>query len=264
MPENKSTFVIGVAVAAIAIVAGVYFLREGFGGPEPAETAAPAAPAPTADTPRIQNPLPEREAAQEPLPELAASDPVARSTLSDLFTQKIEDFLVTDQLVRKVVASVDNLSREKLAPRLNPVKPIPGTLVTTGTDATLALSEKNYERYTPFVQLIASADMQRTADAYVRNYPLFQEAYQELGYPEGYFNDRLVAAIDHLLTTPEIEGPILLKQPSVFYEYADPRLEALSTGQKALLRMGPEHARTVKEKLKEFRTHIAARQPPGT
>lgn len=27
---------------------------------------------------------------------------------------------------------------------------------------------------------------------YVRLYPLFQKAYVELGYPNGYFNDRLI------------------------------------------------------------------------
>ena len=51
-----------------------------------------------------------------------------------------------------------------------------------------------------------SVDTGRLAALYVRFYPLFQQAYRDLGYPNGYFNDRLVEVIDHLLVTPEIAG----------------------------------------------------------
>ena len=78
-----------------------------------------------------------------------------------------------------------------------------------------------------------------------------------LGYPNAYFNDRAVAVIDELLTTPEPEQPIPLVRPHVLYEYADPELEALSAGQKLLLRMGPDHAARVKAVLAEIRQRIA-------
>ena len=42
---------------------------------------------------------------------------------------------------------------------------------------------------------------------YKQYYPLFQQAYVDLGYPEGYFNDRLVEVIDHLLATPGRDRP---------------------------------------------------------
>jgi hypothetical protein len=59
--------------------------------------------------------------------------------------------------------------------------------------------------------------------------------------------------IDHLLTTPDIKGPIALTQPKVLYEFADPAFEQLSAGQKALLRMGPDNEARVKAKLREVR-----------
>ena len=99
----------------------------------------------------------------------------------------------------------------------------------------------------------------RLADA--KNYPLFQQAYQELGYPGGYFNDRLVDAIDNALATPDVGGAVALTQPKVLYEYADPALQSLSAGQKALLRMGPDNAAKVKAKLRELRRIIAAQRP---
>jgi hypothetical protein len=46
----------------------------------------------------------------------------------------------------------------------------------------------------------------------------------------------------------------------VRYEFADPELSALSSGQKALVRMGPENARRVKAKLRELRAAIAKKQ----
>ena len=115
------------------------------------------------------------------------------------------------------------------------------------------LGPENYRRYAPFVGFASAVDTDRLVGAYVRFYPLFQEAYETMGYPEGYFNDRLVEVIDHLLVAPEIEGPVRLVQPRVRYQFADPELESLSAGHKILVRMGPENARRLKGKLGEVR-----------
>jgi Protein of unknown function (DUF3014) len=93
---------------------------------------------------------------------------------------------------------------------------------------------------------------------YIRFYPLFQQSYQNLGYPTGYFNDRLVEVIDAMLATPEPTGPIQLERPNVMYTFADPALEARPAGQKLLIRMGPQNARVIKAKLTELRAVITA------
>jgi hypothetical protein len=95
---------------------------------------------------------------------------------------------------------------------------------------------------------------------YKQYYPLFQQAYVDLGYPDGYFNDRLVEVIDHLLATPDIAGPVQLKRPSVNYEFADTELENRSAGQKALIRMGSDNAAVVKAKLRELRKAVAKQE----
>jgi len=59
--------------------------------------------------------------------------------------------------------------------------------------------------------------------------------------------------IDHLLQTPDVTQPVKLVQPSVTYKYADPKLESLSSGQKLLIRMGPQNESAVKAKLRELR-----------
>ncbi len=111
------------------------------------------------------------------------------------------------------------------------------------------------------MQLIRSLDTKVLVATYTRYYPLLQEAYENLGHPPEYFNDRLIEVIDHLLATPELQGPIALTQPSVQYEYADPKLESRSAGQKLLMRMGSDNAKAIKDKLRELRGEIVAKQP---
>ena len=104
----------------------------------------------------------------------------------------------------------------------------------------------NALRYRAYVTALDSVDTTKLAQLYVTHYPLFQQAYRDLGYPNGHFNDRLVEAIDVVLSTPEQRGHLKLVQPKIFYEYADRDLEQLPSGQKLLLRMGPDNARIVK------------------
>ena len=103
---------------------------------------------------------------------------------------------------------------------------------------------------------------------YARLYPLFQQAYEELGYPKRYFNDRLVAVLDHLLQAPEPQGPLRVKltpvntevtnlRPWVRYEYVDPALESLSSGQKIMVRMGPANELRAKALIRDLRKRVA-------
>jgi hypothetical protein len=107
----------------------------------------------------------------------------------------------------------------------------------------------------------------------MRLYPLFQQAYEDLGYPKRYFNDRLVEVIDQLLATPEvagelkvhlpaINGPVQPERPWVLNEFDDPALQSLSAGQKILLRMGPVNERRMKTKLSEIRRLVTAGTAP--
>jgi hypothetical protein len=113
------------------------------------------------------------------------------------------------------------------------------------------------------VKIVQNTDTAQLVAIYKQYYPLFQQAYADLGYPDGYFNDRLVEVIDHLLATPEISGPIRLKRPSVNYEFADAELENRSAGQKLLIRMGSENAAVVKAKLRELRQAVAKQETPA-
>lgn len=220
---------------------------------------AQAPQAPESEAPGIQHPLETDQAAQEgALPALEESDAPLQDDLEKTFGEQLEQFLVPKSIVRNAVVTIDNLPRKKAAVQMWPVKPMGGELIVKPGDE-LTLDETNYARYAPLIGLLQRSDSEQIAALYKRYYPLFQQSYVDLGYPDGYFNDRLVEVIDHLLQTPEVRGPIKLTQPGMFYEYADPALESLSAGQKQLIRMGPENAAAVKAKLRELRGHVAKR-----
>ena len=194
-----------------------------------------------------------------PLPPLDESDSYFQLALLDLFGTDLGNLLVNEALVDKFVATVDNLPRSHVAEKVRPVGRLASTFQTDieNGDDTITLSAANYDRYDTLVALITNANLDRVNETYRRFYPLLQESYVRLGYPSAYFNDRVVEVIDHLILTPEPGEPIYLVQPNVLYEFADPDLEALSSGQKLLLRMGNEHAAKIKQALRDLRAQIS-------
>jgi len=130
--------------------------------------------------------------------------------------------------------------------------------------------EGNRPSNTILAERLSPETLGKLVALYARLYPLCQRAYGELGYPNRYFNDRLIDVIDHLLATPEVKGPIKLvppdvkgpvklERPWVMYEFADPELEARSAGQKILIRMGAGNAARVKAKLRDIRRQLTQR-----
>jgi len=224
-------------------------------------TAPKASPA----EPAVQNPVPAQSASQsESLPSLNDSDGPVHSALSSLIGEAAAAHLIKpDMIVRHMVVTIDNLSRKRSALELRPVRSVPGQFMVKGDDQHAVLDPANYQRYTPYVTALQMVDAKQLAQIYFHFYPLFQQAYQNLGYPNGYFNDRLVETIDNLLETPDVSGDIALQRPNVMYQFADPMLENLSAGQKTLVRMGPQNEAIIKAKLKELRAAVADRSRGG-
>ena len=229
--------------------------------PAPAPTATVTA---DADVPtHYPPPVPPIEQAEAKLlPALDQSDPAARDALVELLgSESVSKLLSTQDLVRHIVVTVDNLARKSVAARLNPIKPATGEFKVSGNDAQRTIAPENAARYAPYVKLAGQVDAKKIVIAYGRLYPLFQKAYEDLGYPKSFFNDRLIAVIDHLLAMPEVTGPIVVVAPHVQYQYADPELEAQSAGRKFLMRAGPENTAAIKSKLREIRRELTK---PGT
>ena len=254
---------IGVAAAVVLAALGGWYYWHAHNAP-PQKPPLPAAPAVQGVPPeeRIEHPVPAAgaDAPNVPLPSLADSDKVVSDAVGGV-ASGLAQYLLPDNLVRHVVVTIDNLARQKAAIDKRPTTPVAGAFMVDGDELHATLDAQNFQRYAPMVDALRNTDMQRLAGVYLHFYPLFQKAYQDLGYPTGYFNDRLVQVIDVLLATPQVAAPIDLVRPNVMYLFADPGLESRPAGQKVLIRMGPDQAAKVKAKLMELRAIITATPP---
>lgn len=259
-----------VVVVVVALAAWWYFTRlpsVDFSRQGP----APSAPAKASTAPPpIEHPIGEAQtvpapatSTAPPLPLLEASDDPMTNALTNLPGAKgLAKLLLSRGLVPHVVATVDALPRHSIGASVLPIRTPTGAFAVdkTATGATIAAG--NYARYAPYMKIVQAVDSRTLVTWYVHWYPLFQQAYRQLGYPQGYFNDRLLTAIDNMLAAPNVgELPALVATADGHYAFADPTWEALSVGQKLMIRVGPTNERELKAKLRSIRALLLGKAP---
>jgi hypothetical protein len=270
-PRHRLTVLAALTVLTIATVAVWWWHDRPRVPAAPTEPSAPPATrtepiAPIASAPVIRYPI---EGADG---QARASQPSDMTTaLTALFGRDaVLSLFELDNFPLRFATTVDNLGRSYAGARLWPVHPAGGRLIVGSSDGADVIGADNGLRYAPYVLVLEAVDPRQAVALYTRFYPSFQHAYEELGYPHAYFNDRLVAVIDLLLATPDRSGPLRVHLPSiagpvqparpwVLYEFDDPELQTLTAGQKLLLRMGPVNERRVKARLIEFRRLLTAK-----
>lgn len=251
---NRNT-VIGVVAIAVLGAAAAYFFYTPAPQQEQLQVQAPQLPPPPA-LPVVRQII---EASPEitPLPTLNESDAFVLEALSGLIGDpELVRLFVNKQIIHCIVATIDNLPRSQLPADVIPVAPAPGRFVVAGSGNNLIISPENAVRYAHYMKIAASLDTKALVNLYVTLYPLFQEAYEDLGYPKGYFNDRLLVAIDDLLASQDISEPVRLVQPKVYYQYANPLLEDRSIGQRILMRIGKQNRALLMSSLAEIRQEL--------
>jgi Protein of unknown function (DUF3014) len=229
----------------------------------PVPAAAPPASA-VLTAPSAQAAAPE----PQPVATAIASAADVRSALTELMSAKgVSTWLQLDEFPRRVVSTVDNLGREQATSRLWPVNPTGGRFTVVDEQGRKTINPDNAKRYAPMVQVFESIDTAAMASLYVRMLPTLQRAYEEIGFPQRRFHTRVIEVIDHLVAAPapsataevrltEVRGEIPSTRPWVRYEYVDPALESASAGHKLMLRIGADHQRRVKTKLKALRAEL--------
>lgn len=283
---KKTNIIISVLlILVIALVTAIYLKNSSEPVKQQVETI-PSAPPEPIKKPIVHYPVPEvstqppnveksaEESAAEPsvplpekLPEVEESDQSIQEALAGLFDagNRVK-LLIMENFIQKLVATIDNLPGKQLPRAHLPIKPPGGKFIISGTAEAPQTSSRNNKRYAPYVTLLESLDNDTVLKIYVHFYPLFQTAYEQLGYKNAYFNDRLVYVIDHLLETPNLPDPLSLAQPGVLYTFSDPLLEKRSAGQKTLLRIGQENRSRVLLVLELFReklTNLEIEKKPG-
>jgi len=263
----------------VAVAAALYWQFSRIHIPPPMPTVEPQplpVPAPPGELPishPVVEPSPEtREGRPDldlttPLPELHQADGRMAGILAKLFgTGGVEKYFILDNFIQRFVIMVDTLPQKEMPETRLPVRAVPGKFKVMVGEGDLVIDPANYRRYTPFIRLGEAVDQKALVTVYSHFYPLFQQAYENLGYPHGYFNDRLIEVIDHLLAAPVLEEPIRLVQSKIRYQFVDPKLEAFSAGWKILIRTGPENAERIKGILREYRVLLTAlekNEPPS-
>jgi len=189
-----------------------------------------------------------------PLPALSDSDQFVSEALASLLRLKsLTSFLRTDRFIRNFVATVDNLPTRRAPMKVMPVERATGTFLVDEVNDGLVISSRNAARYIRYVNFADAADPEDLVALYVRLYPLFQQAYEELGYPDRYFNDRLLIALDDMLNAPDVDEPVGVTQPNVFHVYANSDLEERSIGQRILMRTGSRNEQKLKSRLRQIK-----------
>ena len=250
--------IIGIVMAVVAVAGlAVWVLwlapaRRQAHAPPPEVAAPTAVPAPT---PTLQERLSERLQGVT----LLTSDAAVRELVAALSAHpELAKWLASEDLVRGFTATVNNIA-EGTSPRphLSLLRPA-GTFRVIERDGVLTVDPRSWRRYDLVADVFVSLDTAGTVALYRELRPLVDEAHREIARPGLDFDGRLLAAIDHLLQVPVIEGDVQVTEKVVTFTYANDALEGLSDAQRHLLRMGPENVRRVQAKLRELKAALLA------
>lgn len=266
-------WIAAIIVVLAAVAAGVYLMRSAMQPDKSATNSLPvampatASSAPTSAATSIQHPISQAtsgpaSASTAALPQLVDSDASVLDALSTWAgSADLRSLLVQSQIISRVVATVDALPRQGMgSTNILPLRTPKGSMQVEQANGITLIGARNADRYQPYISVLENVDPHALVAWYKRNYPLFQQAYRELGYPRGYFNDRLVVAIDDMLAAPDLRGPVAVTQIGPHYFFVDPRLQSLSSGQKLMVRMGPANEAQLKAKLRMIRGLIMGGQ----
>lgn len=213
-------------------------------------------PQPTIPEP---TPLPEEVVTQADLgniPDLESSD----EYLKDLATKKKEWQLELParDLIRNAVTAIERISRNQNPNgQLGFLQPDTSFQVTAQDDR-FFLTQENYARYDELISSLKAVDFKYAALVYRHIFPVMLEAYNELGNGDQAFPQKLAKVFTNVLNFEYPEGPLELAGKDGSYIFVDESLEAASPLEKALLRMGPEHTKTLQEKIREFKAALEA------
>jgi hypothetical protein len=247
-PVRSSSTSRWVILAAGTIIAVALLALLWLGRAQPSQAPLPPTSPTDARSPGRPRPQPLE------LPPLAESDSALRELFATLSHHPLlAKVLAQPGIVRAAVLAVVQIGDGKTpAVPLDAMRPAERLTVTTEGNTT-RLNPTSYARWDGPVKALLDINAADAAQVYVNVKRLFDEAYSELGYPNGNFDDAIARAIKMLVDTPDVTTPPVLITPRpTTFEHDDPALRSLRPVQKQLLLIGPEHRRQVLAWLRQF------------
>ena len=248
MEEQKKVIVAGIIFVLLIAAAAIIYYFFIYSKPQVSEEAAPIVQEEAAIEEKIQ---PEEEKVEPLDVSLDESDDLIRKLAGELSSHpKLAMWLMTDELIRKFVAAVDNIANgQSPVPQIDFFKP-DGDFKVLDEAGESFLDPESYKRYDPVAEVFASLEPKGCVTLYKQAKPAIQDAYKDLGYPDTDFDDTLKKAITELLKVPIVKKDIRVEKKVVTYTMVDTDLESLSSAQKHLLRMGPDNVRVIQGQLR--------------
>lgn len=199
---------------------------------------------------------------EEFLPELPPEPTVTEETADTYARETIEtvnggkalaQFVAGDYIVERAVAIVDALRGGevpyKLLPVGRPSKPFP----VSDDGLRVTMDPSGFNRYDGFAQWVNGIDVMAIIELLNDYESIATEALSRMGVDDFDIRSAVLAATTEILATPiSSEGAELMKREANWI-YMDPELEALSSLQKQVLRMGPENSEIIQAKARELR-----------
>jgi len=217
--------------------------------PMPIETEAPAAPIAAPVITELQPKIPPAPAVSE-----ETGDQYARESIDAVNGGKaLAQFVAGGYVVERAVAIIDALRRGEVPYKLLPVGKPSTTFPISDNGLRVTLDTAGFSRYDGFAQWVGGLDTPALVSLLNDYEMIATQALTRMGVTDFDIRSAVLAATTQILSTPQVSVDAELMRREANWVYMDPELEALSSLQKQVLRMGPENAYIIQQKARDIR-----------
>ncbi len=217
--------------------------------PMPIEAQAPAAPIAAPPVTEVQPKIPPAPVVSE-----ETGDQYARESIDAVNGGKaLAQFVAGDYVVERAVAIIDALRRGEVPYKLLPVGKPSTTFPISDNGLRVTLDTAGFSRYDGFAQWVGGLDTPALVSLLNDYEMIATQALTRMGVTDFDIRSAVLAATTQILSTPQVSVDAELMRREANWVYMDPELEALSSLQKQVLRMGPENADIVQQKARDIR-----------
>ena len=217
--------------------------------PMPIEAQAPAAPIAAPPVTEVQPKIPPAPVVSE-----ETGDQYARESIDAVNGGKaLAQFVAGDYVVERAVAIIDALRRGEVPYKLLPVGKPSTTFPISDNGLRVTLDTAGFSRYDGFAQWVGRLNAPALVSLLNDYEMIATQALTRMGVTDFDIRSAVLAATTQILSTPQVAVDAELMRREANWVYMDPELEALSSLQKQVLRMGPENADIVQQKARDIR-----------
>ena len=217
--------------------------------PAPIEAEVPAAPIAAPVATEVQPKTPPAPVVTE-----ETGDRYARESTDAVNGGKaLAQFVAGDYVVERAVAIIDALRRGEVPYKLLPVGKPSTTFPISDDGLRVTLDAAGFSRYDGFAQWVGGLDTTALVSLLNDYEMIATQALTRMGVSDFDIRSAVLAATTQILSTPQVTVDAELMRREANWVYIDPELEALSSLQKQVLRMGPENADIIQQKARDIR-----------